>query len=170
VLNQIEHIVVLMLENRSFDCMLGKLYAPSPQFDGLTGTEFNVDAAGRRLCETTARAFFYSGLDCCCGCQTNLPPHPCATASALSLEERALARVSKDGRESSRCIHPSRRLLRKPLRMRAVFLHRLCCRRRRQPSRIRVEPNSGCSAPAVWANTLPGGPASGMQIAGRRTF
>jgi phospholipase C len=37
VLNQIEHIVVLMLENRSFDCMLGKLYAPSPQFDGLTG-------------------------------------------------------------------------------------------------------------------------------------
>ena len=37
MLNQIEHIVVLMLENRSFDCMLGKLYAPSPQFDGLTG-------------------------------------------------------------------------------------------------------------------------------------
>src|ERR1700738_5629660 len=38
-----------MLENRSFDCMLGKLYAPSPQFDGLTGTEFNVDAAGNKI-------------------------------------------------------------------------------------------------------------------------
>jgi phospholipase C len=49
VLNQIEHIVVVMLENRSFDCMLGKLYAPSPQFDGLTGTEFNVDAAGNKI-------------------------------------------------------------------------------------------------------------------------
>src|SRR5882757_7284383 len=39
-------------------------------------------------------------------------PHP---------EERALARVSKDGRESLRCVHPSRRLLRKLLRMRSAF-------------------------------------------------
>ena len=38
-LGNIDHIVVLMLENRSFDCILGKLYPPSPQFDGLTGTE-----------------------------------------------------------------------------------------------------------------------------------
>src|SRR6266850_6827324 len=37
-------------------------------------------------------------------------PHP---------EERALARVSKDGCESLRCVHPSRRLLRKLLRMRS---------------------------------------------------
>src|SRR5712664_4385121 len=37
-------------------------------------------------------------------------PHP---------EERALARVSKDGRESMRCGHPSRCLLRKLLRMRS---------------------------------------------------
>src|SRR3981189_2073985 len=41
-----------------------------------------------------------------------LTPHP---------EERALARVSKDGCESLRCVHPSRRLLRKLLRMRSVF-------------------------------------------------
>src|SRR5258705_13089744 len=34
-------------------------------------------------------------------------------------EERALARVSKDGRESALCVHPSRRLLRKLLRMRS---------------------------------------------------
>src|SRR3981189_1455126 len=45
------------------------------------------------------------------GCEIYLRPHP---------EERALARVSKDGRESIRCVHPSRRLLRKLLKMRSV--------------------------------------------------
>jgi len=34
----------------------------------------------------------------------------------LSLEERAVARVSKDGRESRRCVHLSRRLLRRDFR------------------------------------------------------
>ncbi len=38
---RIEHVVVLMLENRSFDCLLGKLYPKSEQFDGLDGTESN---------------------------------------------------------------------------------------------------------------------------------
>ena len=38
----IRHVVVLMLENRSFDCMLGMLYQTSEQFDGLIGTEFNT--------------------------------------------------------------------------------------------------------------------------------
>ena len=42
-LNQIEHVVVLMLENRSFDNILGKLYPPSPEFDGLTGNESNLN-------------------------------------------------------------------------------------------------------------------------------
>jgi phospholipase C len=37
----IKHVVVLMLENRSFDCMLGKLYPSGPGFDGLTGEESN---------------------------------------------------------------------------------------------------------------------------------
>ena len=37
----ISHVVVLMLENRSFDCMLGRLYPSGPDFDGLTGNEFN---------------------------------------------------------------------------------------------------------------------------------
>src|SRR5215469_9707064 len=40
-LNQIEHVVVLMLENRSFDNMLGRLYPRSAEFDGLTLTESN---------------------------------------------------------------------------------------------------------------------------------
>ena len=42
-LDQIEHFIVLMLENRSFDSLLGKLYPPSADFDGLTGSESNLD-------------------------------------------------------------------------------------------------------------------------------
>jgi phospholipase C len=38
----IRHVVVLMLESRSFDCMLGMLYPNSEKFDGLIGTEFNT--------------------------------------------------------------------------------------------------------------------------------
>jgi phospholipase C len=38
----IKHVVVLMLENRSFDCMLGKLYPKSAAFEGLSGTETNL--------------------------------------------------------------------------------------------------------------------------------
>ena len=52
-LAEIEHIVVLMLENRSFDHMLGYLSLPPAQggkgrtdVDGLTGTETNDDANG----------------------------------------------------------------------------------------------------------------------------
>jgi phospholipase C len=44
MLSRINHIVVLMLENRSFDCLLGALYPKSAGFDGLTGTESNLDA------------------------------------------------------------------------------------------------------------------------------
>lgn len=38
----IKHVVVLMLENRSFDSMLGMLYEADESFDGLTGTEQNT--------------------------------------------------------------------------------------------------------------------------------
>lgn len=41
VTNTIEHVVVLMLENRSFDTMLGWLYPGRADFDGLTGQEAN---------------------------------------------------------------------------------------------------------------------------------
>ena len=54
-LASVEHVVVLMLENRSFDHMLGFLYtgagnmSPSGQpFEGLTGTESNPDSAAGR--------------------------------------------------------------------------------------------------------------------------
>jgi len=37
----IDHVVVLMLENRSFDNLLGALHPKSPAFNGLDGTESN---------------------------------------------------------------------------------------------------------------------------------
>ena len=45
-LNKINHVVVLMLENRSFDCLLGQLYPHSADFNGLTGTESNPNPPG----------------------------------------------------------------------------------------------------------------------------
>ncbi len=39
---QIDHVVVLMLENRSFDSLLGRLYPAGPTFDGLIGNEVNL--------------------------------------------------------------------------------------------------------------------------------
>src|SRR5215831_10935458 len=45
-LQKIDHIVVLMLENRSFDSLLGTLYPKSDSFEGLNGTEQNPDANG----------------------------------------------------------------------------------------------------------------------------
>src|SRR5437868_5006015 len=37
----IKHVVVVMLENRSFDSMFGKLYPKSGGFEGLQGDETN---------------------------------------------------------------------------------------------------------------------------------
>ena len=46
-LRSLRHIVVVMMENRSFDHMLGYLSLEGmQQVDGLTGTEFNMDADG----------------------------------------------------------------------------------------------------------------------------
>jgi phospholipase C len=43
--DKIDHIVVLMLENRSFDCILGGLKPPGVDFNGLTGNELNTYTA-----------------------------------------------------------------------------------------------------------------------------
>jgi len=55
-LGEIQHIVVLMLENRSFDHMLGFLYADrnnqslsGQPFDGLTGNESNPSSSGEAV-------------------------------------------------------------------------------------------------------------------------
>jgi len=39
---QIDHVVVLMLENRSFDCMLGRLRPNSDDFDGVPPGAANI--------------------------------------------------------------------------------------------------------------------------------
>ncbi|HEX8293445.1 MAG TPA: alkaline phosphatase family protein [Pyrinomonadaceae bacterium] len=44
--NRIEHLVVLMMENRSFDHMFGFLRSPDWPIDGLTGAETNPDVNG----------------------------------------------------------------------------------------------------------------------------
>jgi phospholipase C len=74
-LSTIEHIVVLMLENRSFDQMLGFLYADhgnlppnGPGFDGLSGTESNPDAGGNGVSVFQVKtgdpyAYFMPGAD-----------------------------------------------------------------------------------------------------------
>jgi phospholipase C len=48
-LDSIDHVVLVMLENRSFDHMLGFLYPKSGTFDGLDGTESNADAGGNQV-------------------------------------------------------------------------------------------------------------------------
>ena len=45
-LDALKHIVVLMMENRSFDHMLGDLKKVDPRIDGLDGTETNPDSNG----------------------------------------------------------------------------------------------------------------------------
>jgi phospholipase C len=74
-LASVDHIVVLMLENRSFDHMLGFLYRDSGNvsahgdpFDGLTGTEACPGADGTPvqvfpITPTTADAYFLPGAD-----------------------------------------------------------------------------------------------------------
>ena len=42
----IQHLVVLMLENRSFDHMLGFMKSDTYAIDGLNGNESNLDAVG----------------------------------------------------------------------------------------------------------------------------
>jgi phospholipase C len=74
-LSAIDHIVVLMLENRSFDHMLGFLYADSNNvsptgqaFEGLAGTESNPGAAGVpdtvfRIAPGQANTYYQPGAD-----------------------------------------------------------------------------------------------------------
>jgi phospholipase C len=74
-LASVQHIVHLMLENRSFDHMLGFLYADSGNvspagqpFEGLTGTESNPDSSGDpvtvyQIDVTQPGAYFLPGAD-----------------------------------------------------------------------------------------------------------
>ena len=48
-LESIDHVILLMLENRSFDHLLGYLYPRSATFDGLDGVQSNRDATGTKV-------------------------------------------------------------------------------------------------------------------------
>ena len=61
-LDNLKHIVVLMMENRSFDHMLGYLKAQIPAIDGLTGAESNPDTTGVHA-TVQPRAEYQSQLD-----------------------------------------------------------------------------------------------------------
>ncbi|MGO9241406.1 MAG: alkaline phosphatase family protein [Bryobacteraceae bacterium] len=61
-LDRLKHVVVLMMENRSFDHMLGSLHAQDPRIDGLTGSESNPDTTGANV-QVSAQAEFQSQLD-----------------------------------------------------------------------------------------------------------
>jgi phospholipase C len=75
-LGQINNIVVVMLENRSFDHMLGYLYADKGNtstsgqpFEGLTGNESNPDGKGGSvkvfpIQATAPHPYFYPGANC----------------------------------------------------------------------------------------------------------
>jgi phospholipase C len=74
-LSSIQHVVVLMLENRSFDHMLGYLYSGSGNvspaghpFDGLSGSEANSPTSGPpisvfKIEPSTPNAYFMPGAD-----------------------------------------------------------------------------------------------------------
>jgi phospholipase C len=107
-LSSVEHIVVLMLENRSFDHMLGFLYtdqdnvSPSGQpYAGLTGSESNPDPSGQpvtvfRIEPAAPSAYFMPGAIPARG--TRRPTASCSAASTA----RAIRRRCPAARASSR--------------------------------------------------------------------
>ena len=107
-LSRIQHIVVLMLENRSFDSMLGFLYAdqgnksPSGQpFEGLTGKEANLDSTGKsipvfKIEPTNKNAYFMPGT-----ILARATPPPTPNSLAVSMLRR---RRSPPTRGSSRTL------------------------------------------------------------------
>src|ERR1017187_2566268 len=61
-LDNLKHIVVLMMENRSFDHMLGALMKQNRKINGLTGNESNPDTQGGTV-KVQPNAEFQSQLD-----------------------------------------------------------------------------------------------------------
>ena len=58
----LKHVVVLMMENRSFDHMLGALHAENPLINGLTGQESNLDTTNEPV-KVQPKAAFQGQLD-----------------------------------------------------------------------------------------------------------
>jgi phospholipase C len=74
-IRNLQHVVVLMMENRSFDHMLGALRATNPAIDGLTGHETNPDSTGEPVAVSPAAAF-----------QSQLDPDPDHHFPAVDLQ------------------------------------------------------------------------------------
>ena len=60
--DKLKHVVVLMMENRSFDHMLGALKAVDARIDGVTGNEMNLDTTGAPA-PVKSQAGYQSQLD-----------------------------------------------------------------------------------------------------------
>ncbi len=74
-IQKLKHIVVLMMENRPFDHMLGALHARNPKIDGLTGAESNPDTTGSRASVQPLAEY-----------QSQLDPDPNHEFSAVDLQ------------------------------------------------------------------------------------
>ena len=61
-LDALRHVVVMMMENRSFDHLLGSLKAVDPRIDGIDGTQSNPDTQGK-IVKAEAKAKYQSQLD-----------------------------------------------------------------------------------------------------------
>jgi phospholipase C len=74
-IQNLKHFVVLMMENRSFDHMLGALKATNPNIDGLSGTESNPDTTGANVTVQPLAQY-----------QSQLDPDPNHQFSAVNLQ------------------------------------------------------------------------------------
>jgi phospholipase C len=74
-IQNLKHVVVLMMENRSFDHMLGALKATNPNIDGLSGTESNPDTTGANVTVQPLAQY-----------QSQLDPDPNHQFSAVNLQ------------------------------------------------------------------------------------
>src|SRR5262245_1982270 len=61
-LDNLKHLVVLMMENRSFDHMLASLQAINPNVDGLPATYYKPETTGKEI-KPAAKAKYQGQLD-----------------------------------------------------------------------------------------------------------
>lgn len=89
-IQSLKHVVVLRMENRSFDHMLGALHRKYPAIDGLTGNETNPDSTGVPVMAAPSAAY-QSQLD-------PEPDHHFPAADLQSIPDRSiLPRFSSKG-------------------------------------------------------------------------
>ncbi len=88
----IEHVVVLMLENRSFDSMRGMLYPASVDFDGLSGKETNLYHSPDGIVQTIP-VWHSADMDAATAAIPDPDPASCSRILASSSSGRAACPV-----------------------------------------------------------------------------